>query len=501
MAENTKIWPIFRWANGWISDDLFTGIQNSYYYSDKIEVREDAKSIYPSTVPTTLGDAWSYTLWTETDKPVEMLMTQDSNTDLYVFVGKSVYVIDTTSFDNVPVKLCTFSDNICDAETFNWYIYISTTGGLYLIDESANSTTWNNLPSETTVTWTPFHWRIKQFTRYTTYHPLFWSDIILAVWDYEEMLSISKETCDTYSTGFALQESYMIKMIIELWGFLRVVADDGLWGSEIILWDKISDAANEIIPFTWYKFLQTCIYNWYQYLLSDKGLWVLNGYQYYILKKAQEWSNVSSPAKNAMCVFDDKIYFSTKDWIFVYWAKNKNYNDVLSQWITMNKCWCLYSNWANLYTSCWKQGSYSYSLAWGYQKWVPTQTGELQTMAYFWTWLSEIKQALYLRLGYKIPKYNRYSWEIHVYYRTDADATSSDNPDDWSWHPIQEWDKWLSAVRDMRSPFATTLKLNCRFQWIQFKFVLSNCRKTIWSNDYILTHLYSADLYYNTMLD
>ena len=54
----------------------------------------------------------------------------------------------------------------------------------------------------------------------------------------------------------------------------------------------------------------------------------------------------------------------------------------------------------------------------------------------------------------------------------------------------------------MRSPFATTLKLNCRFQWIQFKFVLTNCvYDDNWTTKTKDTNLYSADLYYNDMLD
>ena len=51
MADNTKIWPIFRWANWGLSDDLFTGIRNSFYYSNDMEIRQDAKSIYPKPVP------------------------------------------------------------------------------------------------------------------------------------------------------------------------------------------------------------------------------------------------------------------------------------------------------------------------------------------------------------------------------------------------------------------------------------------------------------------
>ena len=118
--------------------------------------------------------------------------------------------------------------------------------------------------------------------------------------------------------------------------------------------------------------------------------------------------------------------------------------------------------------------------------------------------MSEIKQSMYLRVGYHIPKvtYNwtDYTGNIKIYYRTEADATD-DNPENWWWHELtQPW--WLTKDSDMRSPFATSLKLNCRFQWIQFKFVITNCKWTEWltikTKD---TNLYSADLYYNDMLD
>ena len=488
-----KIWPIFRWANWWISDDLFTGIQNSYYYSNQIEIREDAKSIYPSDKP-----YQPYTLWTEEAKPVCMMKTANSWDNMFVFVWKSVYVIDTNDFSDTPELLCTFSDDICDAETFNWYIYISTTGGLYLIDEEANSTTWSNLPSETTVTWTPYHWRIKQWNRITQYHPLYATETILVCWDYEELIKILKETCDTYTTWFTLQEWVMIRLITELWGFMRIVVDDSMWGSAVVMRDKTWTAPNEIIPFDWYKFFQTCIYNWYQYLLSDKGLWILNWYQYYILKKAQEGS-LTSHAHNAMCVFDDKIYFATSEGLYIYWAKNKNYNDVLSLWKEQKGCGCVYSDWINLYTSSWKRTGSPYSKCWWTNKWGYLSTSwEFQTMAYFGTSLSEIKQAVYLRVWYKIPQS---SWtrtgKLKVFYRTEADAVDN-NPDNWTRHELTpNW--WLTKSSDMRSPFATTFKLNCRFQWIQFKFVLENCPLSWWW--YLLTHLYSADLYYNAMLD
>ena len=207
-----------------------------------------------------------------------------------------------------------------------------------------------------------------------------------------------------------------------------------------------------------------------------------------------------------MCVYDDKLYFVANNWIYIYWAKNKNYADVLWLWHKVENGFRLWAIWAYKWWIMITR-NYRYVAWWSndpikvwINSWLATNW-ELQTMCYFGTSMSEIKQSVYLRVGYHIPEEWSNSWDIHIYYRTEADATT-DNPDDWSWHPVQENDVWLSAVWDMRSPFATTLKLNCRFQWIQFKFVLTNCVYTVWADTLTKdTNLYSADLYYNTMLD
>ena len=501
MADNTKIWPIFRWANWWISDDLFTWIKNSYYYSNLLEIREDAKSVYPFGKPAISWETTATYLGSETAKPVAIIQSTSSYNIIFVFVNKSVYKVNVNS--GTYTLLWTFSNVICDAETFNWYIYITTTYWLYIIEEDASSSDWTTLVSSSSVTQTePYLWLIWTFSSNADYHPLYASDILLCVWDGNEMLKVSKETCNLKETWFKLQDWYTIKLITELWWFIRIVAADLMRWSEILLWDKISEAPNEVIPFMWYIFFQTEIYNWYQYLLSDKWLWVLNWYQFYILKKAQEW-NVSSPARNSMCVYDDKLYFCTSTWIYIYWAKNKNYNDVLSLWRLTKNCGCLFSDWQHLFTTSWARTDegFEYSMVWIDYETAGTPSNlavswELQTMCYFWSSLSEIKQSEYLRIWYKIPSISNRSWNIKVYYRTDADAVDN-NPNNWAWHeatPI--W--WLTASSNMRSPFATTLKLNCRFQWIQFKFILTNCDNS-WS--YLYTHLYSADLYYNVMLD
>ena len=83
---------------------------------------------------------------------------------------------------------------------------------------------------------------------------------------------------------------------------------------------------------------------------------------------------------------------------------------------------------------------------------------------------------MYLRVGYKVPQ----SWSIHIYYKT--------NEKDWTELTTTDG---LTANWDMRSPFATSLKLNCRFPMDTIQ-ICTRMRDT---------HLYSADLYYNDMLD
>ena len=137
VDSSTKIWPIFRWANWGLSDDLFTGIQNSFYYSNLLEIREDAKSIYPRSLPAIAWDAISVSLWSNTEKPVA-IVKEDWATRILVCVGKNVFGVDVEN--GTWTLLTTFGNDICDADTFNWYVYITTKGGLYMIEENANNT-------------------------------------------------------------------------------------------------------------------------------------------------------------------------------------------------------------------------------------------------------------------------------------------------------------------------------------------------------------------------
>ena len=500
MADNTKIWPIFRWANWWLSDDLFTGIRNSFYFSNDMEIREDAKSIFPKPVPAYADNTKWINVWDWWSNKQKVINATYSVNDWWwiVCTEKYIYLVEE---DWDVTQLCNMNETICDLELFNWYVYVSTTKYLYY--KKDNWWYWTDMASSTDIT-DDDYWRCLDGFNWTNqWHPLYSTNDVLCVWDTNKMWKVTKEIWNAMESWFELQTWYYIRFITELWWFVRVVAVNEPYGSEVLLWSYTDDQIQERIPLQWYTIMQAAIYNWYLYLLSNKWLWLLNWYQYYLLKKVN-WE-VSTTTKNGMCVYDDKLFFIANDWVYIYWAKNKNYADVL--WL-----WHKVEDWFRL----WAIGAYKWWLmitrdykfvSWGtnipirvwINEWLAT-TWEVQTMCYFWTSMSEIKQSMYLRVGYHIPKEWTNSGNIKIYYRTEADATD-DIAEDWAWHELTPLG-WLTKDSDMRSPFATTLKLNCRFQWIQFKFVLTNCVYTSWADTLTKdTNLYSADLYYNVMLD
>lgn len=498
MADTTKIWPIFRWANWGLSDDLFTGIRNSFYFSNDMEIRQDAKSIFPKPVPAYADENTRAAInVTSLIAPSCVLYSVDDNWWL-VWISRYIYKVSW----NTATLLCTLPNRVCDMEIFNWYLYISTLTYVYykIINWSDHR---SDMAASTDNSEVNYGRCVDELTS-NPYHPLYWSDVVLCVWDGNGVRIITNEIYDALQDWFTVQDNFKVRFIDELWWYIRVTAVDEPYWSQILLWDKVSDAATEIIPLEWHSVFQSAIYNWYQYILTNKWLGLINGYQLYLLKKSDwELKTALSYAK-WMCVYDEKLYFVANDGIYIYWAKNKNYADVLWLWHKVEDWYFLWAIWAYknwIMVTRWTNsasGSRKPCLVW-VNEWLAT-SWELQTMCYFWTSMSEIKQSMYLRVWYHIPTQWTESWNIHIYYRTEADAYD-DVAEDWQWHELTK-PAWLYADWDMRSPFATTLKLNCRFQWIQFKFVLTNCvYDDNWTTKTKDTNLYSADLYYNTMLD
>lgn len=515
MADNTKIWPIFRWANWGLSDDLFTGIRNSFYFSNDMEIREDAKSIYPKWTPAYASTVWfnqwvNVWNWGNGQHTVKCATFTWQDWWWVVCLDKDIYKVNLITWWLTPwysvSLLCTMPEEICDMEVFNWYVYVSTRTHIFY--KKNNGTWWTDMASSTTDTNNSYG-RMSQSLKSNGNHPLYASDVCLCIWDCNILWKVTKEIPNLLQDWFKIQSDYYIRFINELWWFIRITAVNNPYWSEVFLWDKYSEAPSEVIPLDWYVALGSTIYHWYHYLISNQWLWLLNGYQYYILKKMK--SDIQTDIRNCMAVYDDMLYIVWEKWVYIYWWKNKSYADVLSLWHQVEDgytLWTVASYWEELIiTRNYKNVPWGtnipvrvgINIPWTNWETTPT-TWEIQTMAYYGTSMSEIKQAMYLRVGYHIPKEWANSGNIHIYYRTEADATNNDI-DSWQWHEVTKQD-WLYADWDMRSPFATTLKLNCRFQWIQFKFVSTNCVRTDdWTTYSKDTNLYSADLYYNTMLD
>ena len=286
MADTTKIWPIFRWANWGLSDDLFTGIKNSFYFSNDMEIREDAKSIFPKWVPAYADtDKWIAVWDGGANKHSVLSVTYwSSDNGWIVCTDRYIYKVSTSG---TVTQLITnaMPENICDLEIFNWFIYISTRQHLYY--KKDNWGNWDDMATSTDAS-AANYWRMTQALQDNSTHPLYASDVCLCVWDKNIMWKVTREIPNLLQSWFTLQTWWYIRFINELGWFIRAVAVDEPYGSEVVLWDKISEAVNEVIPLDWYSILWATIYNWYQYLLSNKWLGLLNWYQYYLLKKA-DW--------------------------------------------------------------------------------------------------------------------------------------------------------------------------------------------------------------------
>ena len=378
------------------------------------------RSIYPCP-QSKVVTASSTVTWT----PVKMI--QLTATSWAIFSSSKVYTFDTST--EVVTEQYTYTKAVCDAAIFGGKLFVTTRTKLYSYDYSSPS--WSS-PTE-----------VASLTD-NTYHPLLPTSTTLVVWDKNIIKVVLYNALGTAIDQITLASNCVVKLLDFLGWYTRIVIEKDFYRNEIWLWDNSKDAINERIPMDWYKFYQSVVYKGNHYLVSNKWLGMMNWYNYFIIKRFDKFSDNI----NSICVYDDKIYIGWTDWIYIYWAKNKNYSEVLWMWTyTWAKVWALASNYQDIFTST------------GTKVWFNTNTatsGELHTMGYYWNSLSQIKQSLYLRVWYKLPN----SWKLEIYYKTNEKT---------SWQQLtQDW--WLTPNSDMRSPFATTLKLNCRFQWIQFKF-------------------------------
>ena len=265
MADNTNIWPIFRWANWWIADDIFTGINNSYFYSENIEIRENSKGI--SLSKKLVQD-------TTTTYQINVIVKADKKLFIAWWAGWVCKKCKNGNWSSVSTGLSTAW---ISAAVFNDYVYFCTSNALYKVavsDFSSSSVTPTKVDDLTTA----------------DYHPMLVSMGDLYIWNGSKLSKV--DVSNVFSDLFTMETWWVITKLNDLWWAIRVITQSALWNSNIYLWDWVSELPDETIPLIWYVTYQSQIFNGYPYLVTNRGLWILDWYKIYPLKKCDDFADI-----------------------------------------------------------------------------------------------------------------------------------------------------------------------------------------------------------------
>jgi hypothetical protein len=426
MAESNVIAPIFRWANGWIADDIFTGINNSYFYSENIEIRENSKGI-----------SLSKKLVQDTATTNQIRVITKAKSDLLIAWGNGwiCYKCDNWTWSAVS----TWNNQArYSAAVFNSYVYRCSDSALYKVaisDFSSSSVT----PTKVTDLST------------TTYHPMLVSMGDLYIWNGSKLSKV--DVSNVFSDLFTMETWGIITKLNDLGWAIRVITQSALWNSNIYLWDGVSDIPDETIPLIWYVTYQSQIYNGYPYLVTNRGLGILDWYKIYPLKKCDDFASID----NWIWIYNERLVIAGKNWIYSWGAKNKNYNEVLSyDYVASGDVTAIFSDWIDLYvawkktwdtTTYWidKLSNSAYNTSW-----------YLITRWYYANSLKEIKEWILAWIGYSTLT----TWQsIEIQYSVNG----------WSFETLRT----ITPTTDTIESFTEDLFVRDRFQYIQFKIILN----------------------------
>ena len=447
MAESNVVSPIFRWANGWIADDIFTWIANSYFSSKNIEIRENSKGISLTK---------KLVLDTSVTASIRVIIKATSNLFIAWWVGWVCYKCDNWTWSAMDTWL---NKARYSAAIFNGYVYWCHNNALYkcLISDFEN----NDTITPTKVT----------DLVATVYHPMLVSMGDLYIWNGEKLSKV--DTSNVFSDLFTLEKEWIITELTDLWWAIRVITQSELWNSNYYLRDWVSDEPDETVPLIWYVIYQNQIYNGYPYIVTNRGLWILDWYKIYPLKKCDDFSHI----QNWIWIYNERLVIAWTKWIYSWGAKNKNYSEVLSYDYelteTNGRITCIYSDWIDLFVAWettgdtptyWidKLSNSAYNTSW-----------ELITRWYYANSLKEIKDWISAGVGYSVLR----NWEsIEIQYSINW----------WDFTTLRTIDKDTQTLES----FTEDLFIRERFQYIQFKFILKGSWTTTPS-------IYAMDFMFN----
>lgn len=447
--------PLFRWAYWGLSDDLYNGISNSFYEAKNLDIRDNASGV---SISKTFQDISAGQITEQINKILKI----DSTRMMAFWNTGQVYIYVAGTWNKV-VKHDTW---VLDADIFQDYVYWTTHWFIYKYALASVKSYGSWTISPTTVS----------ALVDSTYHPLQSTYNVLAVGNWYNLSIV--DLFGVFSTKMVFDTNTTVKIITELWGTLRLYCTRNFDKDVVYLWDSVKTTPDQVIPLEWYFVYQAFVFKGVDYVITNKGIWYIDWYKRVTLKRTTELTqNI-----NAICVHKERLYIGWTGWVYVFWAKNKDYPDVLNlEYYTSNKwefdqVYGMTSDWTNCYVA-WANGA---GTAFGIDKlsdiyyWT---SGYLITRWFYANSLAEIKWGIYIRVGFK-PLYVNQS------------ITISYSINGWTYTALSP----ITYSSDKKTSWTTHQRVNWQFQYITFKIEL------VWITTSPI-EFYTLDFYYDTMLD
>lgn len=435
IAQAQLTASIFKWATGWISDDLLSGIADSFYSSKNINIRDNAKWI-------SLNNALVKDTGTVITEKINAIFKTTTGKIMAFGNSWGIYRKDTTTW----VKITTDSPatTIYDACEFNGYIYRATATYLHrlLVTNLSDNITATDVINRQALTSAVYHpIKVSMWDMYVGHGGLVGKVNISNVWE-----------------ALLVMDSWgVVKTIDDLGWSIRVTTYPSTGNSNLYLWNWIAAEPDQTIPLNGYDIRQSIIFNWYNYLVTNRGLGILDGYKIYPVKKTPVFNNNI----NSVMVYNEKLYVWGTGWVYVYGTQDIKYPEVLnmafstSNGVATDIIWAIYSTWDDLYVSWSNVGGTTF----GIDKLSTTvfyTTWELVTRGYYNSSLSEIKETVKAIIGYSTLITGQ---EVSVAYSVDW----------WSYTTITT----ITSATVLADLFTEDLAINSGdFQYIQFKISL-----------------------------
>lgn len=455
MSNNIIPAPLFKSAVWWLSDNRFTWIDNSFQYSENIDIHSDPRAI--SLSKKLVKDSW--TVITEKINCIILIAW-----DIMAFWNSwGVYRRNAWTWTKNSTNLWV---PILSAIEFNSYLYWTTSTVLYrvAIGSISNTMTLSSLNYQTLTS--------------SSYHPLnVFSNDRLLIWNKNTINYV--DVNDVYQASIlTISPQLEIKYIYAFWSSVKIFAKyTNNNASQVLFWDWLTVDISEQIPLNWVNIEQVIIKDWVDYIISNNKLWVLDWYKTATLKDITSASY--STNLNSITIKWNRLLYWWVWWVYEWGGLNKNYAEVLSfSYRTSNALtdviWAIFFDWTDLYVA-WSNGS-TYWID-KLSTTVYNTTWYLTTRVYYWN------SRLYKKASEKLLcAFNALTWTdtINIYYRYNLSST---------WVLFQTIT--ATSTKVVLSDFLTELQLTWTWVFIELKIELNSWTGTT------TPEFYEMDLLYN----